>query len=469
MISILLEERASATVDRRFDLGGTLLCFEALRAGEISVYPEYTGTGLAAILEEDPPREPLAAWLRVRRRFAEAFDLVWLEPFGFENTYALAVRPEDARRLGLRTLSDLARRSKDLALGASAEFLRRPDGLAAVEERYGLAFGDVRSLSHELAYEALAERRIDVIDAYTTDAELARWGAVCLEDDRRAFPPYHAAPLARRDLLDRWPRVRTALESVAGKIDADSMRLANAAVLAGESPSTVARRFLEREGLLGPRPPGEPVAARGSWKRFLARESVDLARWTLEHLVLSGLAVVAAIAAGVPSGIWVARRPRAASALLSLLGVIETIPSLALLGLLLPVLGIGFAPAVVALFLYALLPIVRGTVVGLRSIDPLVLETADGLGLTAGQRLRAIELPLAFEGILAGVRTSAVIAVGTATLAAFIGAGGLGEPIFTGLKLARTSLILEGAIPAAVLALAVDGGLAWIERRVHGR
>ena len=202
ILAQVLEARAGAVVDRRFDLGGTLLCFDALRTNELSVYPEYTGTGLVAILGEAPPRQPLEAFLRARRGFAERYGLEWLDPFGFENTYALALRSEDAARLGLRTLSDLARVSSGLRLGASAEFLRRPDGLAALESTYGLHFADVRGLSHELAYRALEERQIDVLDAYTTDPELARARARVLEDDRRAFPPYDAAPLARADVLE---------------------------------------------------------------------------------------------------------------------------------------------------------------------------------------------------------------------------------------------------------------------------
>lgn len=464
----VLEARADAVVERRFDLGGTLLCFDALRQGELQVYPEYTGTGLVAILGDPAPREPLDAFLRVRRGFAERWGLVFLDPFGFENTYALAVRPGDSQRLGLRTLSDLARVSSGLALGASAELVRRPDGLAALERVYGLRFREVRTLSHELAYAALREREIDVLDAYTTDGELAREGVAVLEDDRRAFPPYHAAPLARGDVLEKWPRVRRALESLSGRIDAGTARSLNGRVLSGERVAAVAADWLARQHLLEPgqdRGPRTSAADEGA----LARETLAIGRWTLQHLALAGLAVLLAGALGIPAGIGIARRARARGASLAALGVIQTVPSLALLGLLLPVLGIGFRPALVALLLYALLPVVRGTVTGLRAIAPADLETADALGLTAGQRLRHVELPLALESIAGGLRTSAVIAVGTATLAAFVGGGGLGEPIFTGLKLARTSLILEGAIPAAALALLVDGGLGLVERVIARR
>jgi osmoprotectant transport system permease protein len=463
IFAVALEERAGVRVERRLDLGGTLICFSALEAGALDVYPEYTGTGAVAVLGAVPPRDPLEAWLQVRRAFAERFALAWLPPLGCENTYALAVRAELARRLGLRTISDLALHAGDLSLAASAEFLAREDGLPGLGHAYGLAFGRVVGMSHELAYEAIREAKVDVVDAYTTDPEVARDGLVLLEDDRRFFPPYHAAPLARAALLERLPRVRATLEALPGHLTTEKMRALNARVLAGEEPRAVARSFLEAEGLLGEsdrRTPRVAPAPTGAVAR-------DLARWLGQHVLLSGLALLAAASVAIPAGIALARRERLSALVLGALGVLQTIPSLALLGLLLPLLGIGFLPALAALFLYALLPIARGTVVGLRAVDPVLLEAATGLGLTRGQLLRFVELPLALESILGGVRTSAVIAVGTATLAAFIGAGGLGEPIFAGLKLARTDLILEGAIPAALLAVLVDLGLGRLERRLR--
>lgn len=452
LLALSLEERG-IPVTRRFDLGGTLICLEALKSGAIDVYPEYTGTGLVAVLGEEAPRDGLGAYLRVKKAFAGRYGLVWLDPFGFEDTYAIAV----PRSLGVTTLSELAARAPVLTLAVSEEFLARKDGLALLAERYGMSFRSVKAMSHELAYLAVARGAVDALDVYTTDPELASGDLVCLEDDRHAFPPYHAAPLARSGVLDR-PGVRAALESLAGALDARTMRELNAQVRSGARARDVARAFLARRtGNSLPR-------ARRS---RAVETALEIARWTGQHLLLSASALLAAALLGVPLGILASRRPRVGGGLLATLGVIETIPSLALLGLLLPLLGIGAVPAIVALLLYALLPIVRGTTTGLATVDPFILESATAIGLTSSQRLRFVELPLALGSIASGIRTSAVIVVGTATLAAFIGAGGLGEPIFGGVKLARPSLVLEGAIPAALLALATDAALGLLERRLR--
>jgi osmoprotectant transport system permease protein len=453
LLALSLEDRG-IPVARRLDLGGTLICLEALESGAIDVYPEYTGTGLVAVLGEEAPRDGLASFLQVKKDFAGR-GLVWLDPFGFEDTYAVAV----SRSLGVRTLSELAARAPRLTLAASEEFLGRPDGLALLGERYGMSFRSVKVMNHELAYLAVGRGAVDALDVYTTDPELASGDLVCLEDDRHAFPPYHAAPLARSAVLDQ-PGVRAALESLEGALDATTIRELNARVRGGERARDVARAFLARRN-------ATPIRAkRGSRAAETARE---IARWTGQHLVLSASALLVAALLGVPLGILAFRRPRLGGGLLATLGVIETIPSLALLGLLLPLLGIGAFPAIVALLLYALLPIVRGTTTGLATVDGFIVESATAIGLTSSQRLRLVELPLALGSIAAGIRTSAVIVVGTATLAAFIGAGGLGEPIFGGVKLARPSLVLEGAIPAALLALATDAALGLLERRLRRR
>ncbi len=424
-------ERAGIPVVRKFDLGGTLLCFDALRTGAIDVYPEYSGTALVAILGEDPPRDPVLALARARRLLRERHHLAWLEPFGFENGYAIAVRRDLAERLHLKTLSDLARAKPSLRLGASEEFVRRADGLARLRA-YGLSFEDVRAMSHDLALRALAAGEVDAIDAYATDPELSRGDLVALEDDRRVFPAYHAAPLAREDLFRRWPRAREVLDDLGGTLDQDAMRGLNA------------RAFTD-----------EPRESRSA--TILAR--------TAEHLALAGAAVLLSCALAIPAGLLLARRPRASELVLAGLGVVETIPSLALLGLLVPLVGIGPTPALVALVLYGLLPVTSGTVVGLRGVDASVREASLAAGLGRAQLLRWVELPLALPSILAGVRTCAVLAIGTATLAAFIGGGGLGEPIFAGIKLGRASLVLEGAVPAALLAVLVDAALAALGRR----
>ena len=200
---------------------------------------------------------------------------------------------------------------------------------------------------------------------------------------------------------------------------------------------------------------------------FLVDKAPDLWLKTVEHLMLTGISIGVAVVIGVPLGILILRQSHLRGIVLSLTGIVQTIPSLALLAFFLPLLGIGAPPAVAALILYALLPIVRNTYTALAGIPPSIVEAADGMGFTERQRLWMVEVPLALPVIIAGVRTSTVICVGVATLSAFIGAGGLGDFIVRGLALSNTRLILLGAVPAAALALLLDGAIASIERRLQ--
>jgi osmoprotectant transport system permease protein len=232
------------------------------------------------------------------------------------------------------------------------------------------------------------------------------------------------------------------------------MRELNARVkLNGEAEASVAASFLEENLALD-----IDLQVKTAWQRFW--------RHTREHLVLVGISLTAAILVAIPLGIVAVRFTRAGQIVLGIAGIIQTIPSLALFVFLIPLLGIGGPPAVVALFLYSLLPIIRNTHAGIRDIPPAIVESARALGLPSRARLRIVELPLATGAILAGIKTSAVINVGTATLAALIGAGGYGQPILTGIRLDDIGLILQGAIPAAVLALMVQGVFELVERRL---
>jgi osmoprotectant transport system permease protein len=371
------------------------------------------------------------------------------------------MREAEAAKLGIRAISDLSRHAA-LRLGLSQEFLVRADGWPGLKRAYGLPFATPSGLDHGLAYEAIAAGRIDVIDIYSTDAKIERYGLRVLEDDRGFFPKYDAVLLYRRDLPQRAPKAWTALVALEGKIDARGMiRLNAAAELEGKTFREAAALF-DGTG-------GAAAAKRGYLTALLGP---DLARLTGEHLVLVVASLAAAIAIGVPLGVLAFKVRGAGQPILAAVGLIQTVPALALLAFLIAALGrIGTAPALVALFLYALLPIVRNTHAGLAGIRPGMREAALALGLSARDRLRAIELPLAAPTILAGVKTSAVINVGTATIAAFIGAGGYGERIVQGLALNDNALLVAGAVPAAVLALAVQGTFELAERRwrVPGR
>jgi osmoprotectant transport system permease protein len=472
MFAQLLEDRTDLTVERRFDLAGTQVCFEALRTGAVDLYPEYTGTGLLSILGEKSAGDAVRTLQTVRREFLARWDLWWLAPLGFENSFEIAVAQELADREHLDTISDLARIAPRLRAGLGHEFVGREDGLPGLAKTYGLRFAAVQPLQHALKFQAAGERRIDALDVYTTDGRLVRYRLKVLRDDRGFFPPYQAAALARGETLRRHPEIAPALDLLSGALDETAMRAFNLRLQeGGESPERVAREALTSLGLLQKtaRPVAES-ARRPGWRGFLPylySERVALLRRTLEHLGLSALALVLGIAVAVPLGLWLERHRAWAEGVIRGLGLLQTVPSLALLAFFVPFLGIGTVPAVAALWIYSLFPMVRNTYTGVRDADPRAVEAATALGMTPGQVLRQVRLPLAAPFLMAGVRTAAVLTVGTATLAAFIGAGGLGEPIVTGLQLADATMILSGAVPAAALAFLVDATLGRVERRAR--
>jgi osmoprotectant transport system permease protein len=446
-----LAEGQGATASHRKQLGGTRVLFNALLGGEIDAYPEYTGTLLQELLVDEGLRteDQLVAAL-------ERLGLRMTEPLGFNNTYAIGVTSALAGDLGLVNISDLAR-FPDLAFGFANEFMDRADGWPGLSAHYGLLHRNVRGLDHDLAYRGLVSGAIQATDLYTTDAEIADYDLRALEDDLGFFPDYQAVILYRVDLENRAAAVASAFRRLSGRIDEVRMSAMNARVkLDGESESRVAARFL-RETLGIEQAAVERAPVNSFW------------RHTREHLALVGISLGAAILLAIPLGILAARRPRLGQVILAVAGVVQTIPSLALFVFMIPLLGIGGPPAVVALFLYSLLPIIRNTHAGLKDISPGIIESATALGLPPSARLRIVELPLATRSILAGIKTSAVINVGTATLGALIGAGGYGQPILTGIRLDDTALILQGAVPAALLALLVQGLFELVERRAMPR
>lgn len=472
MFAQLLEARG-LNVERRPGLGATEIAFGALRSGAIDAYPEYTGTGLIAILHDSLAdtvlADPRAVFAHVAKRFADEYRVRWLPPLGFQNTYAIAVTRATASKYHLRTLTDLARESPHLTAGFTADFIGRSDGLVGLSRVYGLRPRAVRPLAPAVKYQALASGAVDVIDGYSTDGLLARYDLVTLVDDRHFFPPYEAAALVTENLEKQMPAAIAALTLLSGRLDENTMRHLNRRVeVNGEDVRVVAADELKTLGLIGGANAARSVAGQpdSDFARYMWDRRANLAELTLRHLLLVGLALLAAVIVAVPLGLFLERSRRLAEPMIGALGVIQTIPSIALLAFMIPLLGIGVAPALVALWLYALYPIARGTYTGVRDADPEAVGAAEALGTTPVQRLLWVRLPLAAPVIMAGIRTAAVITVGAATLAAFIGAGGLGEPIVAGLALADTRMILSGALPAAALALVVDGVLALVERLV---
>lgn len=450
-LTLAMRDAGVSDVRHRRNLGGTEIVLQALRSGDVDVYPEYTGTIQEVVLHAPGPLSEA----QMRAALA-TLGLGMSAPLGFDDSYAIAVTPEAARRYDLRTLSDLAKRP-EVRLGLTHEFLGRADGFPGLAARYGFSRKNVIGIQHELAYAALESGKIDGTDIYTTDAQIERMGLRVLEDDRAFFPRYDAVWLYRLDLARREPRAMEAMRRLTGTIDQARMIRANARVVLGgtESPA-VAESLLAEIGV--------PAAAPGAIAEGRGGVAASIARNTVQHLKLVGLSLLAAILIGVPLGVAAARSRWIGGVVLATTGLAQTIPSLALLAVLIPLLGIGVLPALVALFIYSLLPIVRNTYVGLTTIPPPLLESAACLPLSARAQLTRIRLPLASPAILAGIRTSAVINVGSATLAALIGAGGLGEPILTGIQLRRNDLILQGAIPAALLALLVERAFDWVDR-----
>ena len=454
----LLQQAAAkgGPAEHKPGLGNTGILYAALRAGSIDVYPEYTGTIARELLKLDG--NPSLAELNAR---LARLGLAASVPLGFNNSYALGVRAAVADKAGLRSLSDLVAHP-ELRYGLSQEFLARQDGWPGLSKAYGLAKTAPSGLDHGIAYEALAAGRIDVLDLYSTDAKIARYDIRVLTDDRQYFPRYDAVLLHRADAPQRFARQWQGIAALQGRInDARMIRLNAAAELEGKTFAQAAALFFADAGAGVTTP--NAMQARGFLAVLLAP---DLWRLTREHLLLVFGSLLAGIVVGVPLGVAAARRQRLAQPIFALVGVMQTIPSLALLAFLIVLTGsIGLVPAAIALFLYALLPIVRNTHTGLVGVGDGMRQAALALGLSSRDTLRFIELPLARPAILAGIKTSAVINVGTATIAAFIGAGGYGERIAAGLALNDTAMLLAGAVPAAVLALVIQGVFEWLEKR----
>jgi len=431
-------------------LGNTAVVFAALKSGAIDVYPEYSGTIAFELLGGKA-----GTTLADLNRALAPLGLAAAVPLGFNNSYALAMAEAAAQRDGIRSISDLARHT-GLALGLSQEFLNRQDGWPALQQAYRLPFSP-RGLDHGLAYEALAAGRIDVMDIYSTDAKIARYGLRVLEDDRKFFPSYAALLLHRVELPQRMPKTWAALTGLEGTIPTERMIAMNAAAELEAVPfAQIAADFVSKGRARGTSP------QHGFFERLLGE---DFWRITWQHLTLVFVSLAASCAAGIPLGVWAARSRLARNAIFPVVSVLQTIPSLALLAFLIALLNqIGTVPALVALFLYGLLPIVRNTATGLTEIKAGLTQAASALGLQRGAILRLIELPLASRTILAGVKTSAVINVGTATIAAFIGAGGYGERIVAGLAINDNTLLLAGAVPAALLAIIIETGFGSAER-----
>lgn len=449
MMSQLLESRGFS-IERKFGFGGTLICYNALVEGEIDLYPEYTGTVSAALLSADE-RPPQGSLVGDYQNILKGMGLDLFSPFGFNNSYAMTIKKSLAEERDIEKISDLTSNS-DLVASFSHEFLNRDDGWGALKIAYGLEFSP-SGIQHGLAYKAIDEGAINITDAYSTDGDIERYGLTLLTDDLGFFPKYYSAAFSRVDFPSAAKEIISELENLLTETE---MRALNAKVIVDQQPfSRVAGNFLQEQSLISPQ---EVAETNTMFDRLLTN--------TLTHIKITLIALSIGCVVGLFSALMIFRSVKLSRYVIYFTGLLQTIPSIALLALMIPILGIGEVPAIMALFLYSLLPILRSAITALSTIDPVLARVSSAIGMTRFQQLRYVLLPLALPNILAGIRTAAIICIGTATLAAFIGAGGLGEPIVTGLALNDTSLILQGAIPAACLAILVELLFELLERKI---
>jgi osmoprotectant transport system permease protein len=438
-------ENAGFTVEHKQGIGATGIVWAALTKGDVGLYPEYTGTISEEILKKPGiTGDAMKAELK-KQGIGMSKDL------GFNDGYGLVMRRVDAAKLGITKISDLATHP-ELKAGITHEYLGRKDGWKPLIAKYGINLGDVKGIDHALGYAALYAGQVDVKDCYTTDAEIAKYDLVVLQDDKSFFPLYRAVFLYRLDLPQK---AVAAIDALGGTIDEKLMIAMNGEANKTKEYGKAAQLYYQSKGRTDVKIEEKSVAS-------------EIFVLTLQHIRLVAISLALAVLVGIPLGIRAARPGVVGNLILSGAGLVQTIPSLALLAVLvpLPFFGIGIRTAIFALFLYSLLPIIRNTAAGIRGIPPGLRESAEALGLEPSARLTKVYLPMALPTILAGIKTSAVINVGTATIAALIGADGLGKPIVSGLSLNENSLILQGAIPAAILALLVQGGFDLLERGV---
>jgi osmoprotectant transport system permease protein len=424
MAAQTIESSSRVPVVRKLGMGSTGILFEGLRSGAIDLYPDYTGTLAEAILK----RPDLKSLDEIRQALSE-MGLTMSGSLGFNDTYALAVKEEFADKYNLHSIGDLIPIESNVRAAFSYEFMDRQDGYPGLIDNYHLGFNPqkVNRMEHTLSFQAIDQNAVDLIDVYSTDAKIKKLHLRLLKDDHHSF-------------VDKHPREWQALLGLEGKISEQAMLDMNAqADIQKIAFGKIAAQFLGAEA----------PAARG-WLH-------EVARRTKEHLWLVGVSLLFSVLVGIPLGVTAVRFHAAGQAILLSSAVIQTVPSLALLCFLIPVFGVGTKPALAALCLYSLLPVVLNTFTGIRAVNPIHLENARAFGMNRRQVLFRVVLPLASPTLLAGIKTATIVSIGTATLAALVGAGGYGAPIVSGLSLNDVPTILTGAVPAALMALVAHG------------
>lgn len=469
MYKVLIEDRTELKVEIVPDLASSPIIIDAMKNNEIQMGTLYSGeifNNHFPVTESNDRQEVLK---QAQEGFNKYFDFKWFDSYGFENTYALTVTQDVAKQYNLNTVSDLKNYAQDMNIGVDSTWLERDsDGYKAFTKFYGISFKKALPMEISLVHKAAADRKVDVVVAYTTDSGIKQYELKTLKDDKQFFPPYDASPVVRNDTLKDHPELNETISLLIGKLDTTTMSALNYEVEVNKlSPQEAAYAFLKTINLLDAdvNPPRSDL----NLLEYVKENAGYLLHLTWVHIVMvfSGLGL--ALIVGIPLGVLSARSKKLAAIILPVANFIQVIPSLALLALLMIVLGLGFKTVVVGLFLYSLLPIIRNTYVGLNQVDSGISEAGKGVGMSNMQLLFQVQLPLALPFLMAGLRIAAVIAIGVATLAPLIGGEGLGREIYSGLNLHNNIKIYAGAIPACLLAILADIFLGMLQKKLKHR
>lgn len=457
LIKIYLEDKGYK-VQTQKNLGGTFVAYEALKNGNLDIYVEYSGTSYHSIFKQNKILSEDKTYLWLKEKFKQE-SIYLFKSLGFSNSYAL-ITPKDKN---YQTINDLKDQSRELSIGFEHELLSRPDGYYNLVKAYELKFKNPKTMNVGLMYEALKNNQLDVGIGYVTDGRNKAYGMKILTDTLDFFPKYNASIMAKTSVLQKHANLESVLMALTGQINDDEMTQMNYEVDAlKRSSNVVAKNFLFKKGLIA-------YSSSKAEQAFLGLKHHELRlvkNKLLEHIQISLFALGVSILLGFALGILAFEFKSLKSVVFTLVNLIQTIPSLALFGFLIPFMGIGFWPAMVALILYSILPLVHNVYIGISEIDKDIIESCQAIGMTDLEILLQVRIPMAMPTLGAGLRTCTVIIIGTATIAAFIGAGGLGELIFQGISSLNHRMILLGAVPAALLALVADATVYWTMQRL---
>lgn len=447
LLAQLLEDHQIAVIKKK-NLGGTLVAFEALKKNDLDIYVEYSGTSYHSIFKQKDILSQEETFNFLKKEFSKN-NIYSFPSLGFSNSYALVSKINNP----YNQISDLKIDSKKYSIAFEHELLTRPDGFPEFSKTYDLEFKKVSSMNVGLMYQAVHQGQVDFGIGYTTDGRNKAFEMKIIKDDLRFFPQYFASILVHEKALKAYPELKKILSGLNNKISAEEMTEMNYLVdVKKMSPLKVTRNFLQKKKLIKSSENNLDIMS----ENYLIKNSALLFSKLKEHLYICIYALLFTFFFGFIFGIAAYWNQRIKQFVFILVNIFQTVPSLALFGFLIPFLGIGFKPSLIALVMYALLPLVHNVYTGLSEVDKDIIQSFKAIGMNRWQILTKIQIPMALPTLSAGLRTSTVIIIGTATIAAFIGAGGLGELIFQGISSMDHRLILLGAIPAALLALIAD-------------